>query len=166
MSQDMARIQSDHCPIRVLPMNRRKVYLVSFAFTAAWYVVILTLASQPDTNCAVEDCDLWVTVLAWTLFAPLCLIPFACGLSLSPAGTPKRMVRWIISACTAGTGLVALIVFFWIDARNATPGGSVEANTRAFTAGLTFFGLPLCLVAGYLLVGLGGWMRRNRVSRS
>ena len=151
---------------RLLPMNRRRVYLVSFTFTAVWYVVILTLASQPDTNCAVEDCDLWVTVLAWTLFAPLFLIPFACGLSLSPAGTPKRMVRWIVSACTAGTGVVALIVFSWIEARNATPGGSVEANTRAFTAGLTFFVLPLCLVAGYLLAGIGGGMRRNRVSPS
>jgi hypothetical protein len=147
-------------------MNRRKVYLVSFAFTAAWYVAILTLASQPDTNCSVDNCEPWVTVLAWILIAPLCLVPFACGMSLSPAGTPKRMVRWIISACTSGTGVVALIVFFLIDARNATPGGSVEANTRAITAGLTFFGLPLCLVAGYLLVGIGGWMRRNRVSPS
>jgi hypothetical protein len=78
----------------------------------------------------------------------------------------SRMVRWIISACTAGTGVVELMVFFWIDARNATPEGSVEANTRAITAGLTFFVLPLCLVAGYLLAGIGGWMRRNRVSPS
>jgi hypothetical protein len=149
---------------RVLPPNRRKVYLVSFAFTAGWYVTILTLASLGDTNCSIEDCELVVTILAWALWTPPLFMPFACGLLLRPTGTPKRSVKVIGSALTAGTAVIALIVFSWINELTATPGGGNEANAQALTVGLMYSLLPV-LGAGYLLVGLGSLIRRARASR-
>jgi hypothetical protein len=150
---------------RVLPPNRRKVYLVSFAFTAGWYVTILTLASLGDTNCSIEDCELVVTILAWALWTPVLILPFACGLLLSPTGSPRRSVRLIGAALTAGTAVIALTVFSWINALTATPGGGNESNAQALMVALMYLLLP-ALGVGYLLVGLGSWVRRGRLHGS
>lgn len=161
--KDMATTQRNR-PTRILPSNRRKIYAVCFVVTAAWYSILYILGSLSDTNCAVVDCEPWITVLAWAMIITLLASPIACGWLLSPVGAPKRRVKWIGSFCTAGAAVVAMILIILIELMSATPGGSVEANLRWIIAMLMFVGLPLCLGAGYLLVGFGGWIRRKRVS--
>ena len=92
--KDMATTQRNR-PTRVLPPNRWKVYAASFVLTAAWYSILYIVATLGDTNCAVVDCEPWITVLAWAMLLPLLVFPAACGWLMTPVGVPKRSVKWI-----------------------------------------------------------------------
>lgn len=149
---------------RAKPSNRRRVYLVSLFAAAGWELAAFGIASIPDTNCAVEDCDVALGVLIWAVLLPLPVLPVVAGYRLRSAIPLARTVKFITAVCSTGAALVAAAAFAIVDAELSGP--SSPATTEALAGFLIiFFVLPLALPIAYVLVGLGNAWRRNRDAR-